>query len=472
MPRVLRRTAMPFRGSVLMVGAALAIGPTLLLRRVSDPSPWLHLRVGQWLLEGRRFGIPDPWAPFAAHPYVATQWLPSVATARAYEWFGTPVLMWERAAGITALFFLLVAWLTTMATPWVAGAVSALAVFAAWPSLTERPQLAGFVLLVPVLVAWWSTAQDCRPRWWLVPLTWLAASTHGIWATGGVVGVVVTASLLLGRRATRSELVRLVSLLAACAAAGALTPIGPRLLLTPFEVGSQGRQFVGEWLPSSVRDPHVACALLMLALAWLVWVLTCRKASVTEVALLVLGVVLALGMQRTVAVAALVAAPLLASATETVLARRHLRLLPTVSGRLLALWTSAAVLGLAIAIPVAAAHDEAPSGVPTSLAPALRALPPSTRILVNGDTSGWLLFTAPQLQPVFDIRIEVYSPQHVERYITAMAAEPGWRSFIEDTGSTTALVKTDSPLAAALVQQLSWRQAGTDAGLVLLEAPQ
>jgi hypothetical protein len=449
----------------------MLIGPTLLLRRVTDPSPWLHLRVGQWLLDGHRFGTPDPWAPFASHPYAPTQWLPSIVTAKAYGWFGTPILAWERAASITVLALLLLAWLSRMARPWVASVVSALAVYAAWPSLTERPQLVGFVLLVPVLAAWWSTSQDCRPRWWLVPLTWLAASSHGIWAMGGVVGVVVTAGLLISRRASPRELVRLGSLLAACATAAALTPIGPRLLLTPFEVGSQGRQFVGEWLPSSVRDPHVACALLMFVLTWLVWVRTGRRAPLTEVALLVLGVVLALGMQRTVAVAALVAAPLLASAAEMVLARRGPRFIPVLSRPLLALWAAATVLGLAIAGPVAVARDQTPRGVPTTLAPALRALPPATRILVNGDTSGWLLFAAPQLQPVFDLRIEVYSPQHVERYISAVAAKPGWQGFVADTGSTTALVKSDSPLAAALVEQLAWRESGTDAGLVLLEAP-
>ena len=138
---------------------------------------------------------------------------------------------------------------------WVGAAVAAIAVFAAWPSLTERPQVAGFVLLVPVIAAWWKTAQDRQPRWYLIPLTWLAAATHGIWATGLVIGALVAGTLWVTRRLDRRQTVRLGAVLAGSLAAAAVTPVGPRLLLTPLSVSSQGRQFVQEWLPSSVRSP-------------------------------------------------------------------------------------------------------------------------------------------------------------------------------------------------------------------------
>jgi hypothetical protein len=134
-------------------------------------------------------------------------------------------------------------------------------------------------------------------------------------------------------------------------------------------------------------------------------------------------------------------------------------------------WLTAAVVGVLVAVPVAAARDTEPAGVPTSLASDLRSLPPSTRILVNGDTSGWLLFSAPQLEPVFDLRIEAYAPHEVRRYISAVAANPGWQDYVADTGVTAALVPRRSPISAALEEQLGWARIGTDAGLVLLEAP-
>jgi hypothetical protein len=134
-------------------------------------------------------------------------------------------------------------------------------------------------------------------------------------------------------------------------------------------------------------------------------------------------------------------------------------------------WLTAAVVGALVAVPVAAARDTQPTGVPTSLTSDVRSLPPSTRVLVNGDTSGWLLFHAPQVEPVFDLRIEAYAPHEVRRYISAVAAEPGWRDYVADTGVTAALVLRTSPISAALQEQLGWTRIGTDAGLVLLEAP-
>ncbi|HEV7148109.1 MAG TPA: hypothetical protein VGN48_14045, partial [Pedococcus sp.] len=185
------------------IGVALAAIPVLVLRAVSDPSPWLHLKVGSFLLAGGRFGLPDPWAPFASHAYIPTQWLPSVVTSFLFDRWGLPVVAWERAAGIGILTVAVLAWMSTRARVVVAVAVTAATVYAAWPGLTERPQLAGLVLLVPVLAAWLRTSEDLKPRWWLVPLTWVAASTHGLWATGSALGAAVVVALVLTRRATR-----------------------------------------------------------------------------------------------------------------------------------------------------------------------------------------------------------------------------------------------------------------------------
>jgi hypothetical protein len=426
--------------------------------------------VGDFLLAGHRFTSPDPWSPFATHAYQPTQWLPSVVTAKLYEWFGTPVLAWERVAGIAALFLLLLWWLGSLAQRWIAVAVAALAMLGAWPTLTERPQLAGFVLLLPVLGAWWRTAHDHQPRWWLVPLTWVAACTHGVWATGGAVAALTTLALVLGRELSRREAVRLAALLLACAMAGALTPLGPRLLLTPFQVSSQGRQFVLEWMSSSVRSPNVALTLVMIGVTWVLWIRAQRRLRLWEIGWWLTAILLTLSMQRTVPVGAFLAAPLLASAGEATLARQG-SIRAGVGRATMVAWLSAAVVGALGAVPVAAARDTEPAGVPTSLASNLRRLPPSTRILVNGDTSGWLLFRAPQLKPVFDLRIEAYSPNEVRRYISAVAAKPGWNEYVADTGITAALVLGTSPISSALQEQLGWARIGTDAGLVLLEAP-
>lgn len=457
----------------LAIGVILAGIPVLTLRAVSDPSPWLHLRVGSFLLAGGRFGLPDPWAPFATHSYVATQWLPSVVTSALFDRWGLAVVAWERAAGIGILTIAVLAWLSTRVRLEVALAVTAATMYAAWPGLTERPQLAGLVLLVPVLAAWLRTSDDLRPRWWLVPLTWVAASTHGLWATGTALGAAVVVALIVTRRVSRDHSLRLAALVVACLAAAAVTPVGPRLLLTPLTVGTQGRQFVQEWLPSSVRSPHVLVALCMTAAVWLLWVRRERRPELIELGFLTAALLLVLSMQRTVPVGALVAAPLLAKGIDDALEKqRPARETSWVSGAQRWSWVLATLVGVALAAPVAASRDSAPASVPTGLTRALRSLPPGTHVLSDGDLSGWLMFTATQVRPVFDVRIESYPAPYVRRFIGATQAKPGWNRFVHDTGATAALLPEGSPLGAALGEQLRWTRVDTDHGVALWERSQ
>jgi hypothetical protein len=101
----------------------------------------------------------------------------------------------------------------------------------------------------------------------------------------------------------------------------------------------------------------------------------------------------------------------------------------------------------------------------------LSAIPSGTVVLAQGDVSGWLFWADPGVRPVLDPRIEIYSPAHIRAFVSAMAAGPGWRDFVDRTRARYALVLTDSPIATALVERASWSQIGKDAGYVLLRAP-
>src|SRR5665647_2100555 len=139
-------------------------------------------------------------------------------------------------------------------------------------SLSERPQLVSFVLLAVTVGAWWKTAGDLRPRWWLAPMTFLWASSHGLWGVGVLMGLAVITGLALDRRLDGRTALRLLAVPALSVVAAALTPIGPRLLLTPFEVSSNAAQFVQEWQPTDPRDLFAAVSLVMIAVALLAWI--------------------------------------------------------------------------------------------------------------------------------------------------------------------------------------------------------
>ncbi len=456
-----------YRAGWLRWGLGLVIVATTTrvgLRAVSDPSPWLHLRVGDFLLDGGRFGLPDPWAPYPVRPFELTQWLPSILGAKLYAVAGLPAIAWMRCAAMLLLLTAML-WCTRRAASTVPSLVAAFAaVLATGEGMTERPQAISFVLLAITVGAWWRTADDLKPRWWLIPLTWLWAMSHGLWAVGLGLGVVMVASLAIDRRLDRRQAGRLLAIPALSLVAAALTPVGPRLLLTPLTVGANGRDFVGEWQPTSIRDPSAILTLAMLAIVLLGWVRSRAVPPWWQIALAALSLVSTLAMSRMIAVGAVLAAPLLAQALQ-----QHLRTAVTPATRRDVLtWLTLVVAAAMIAIPISGAIAQTPVGVPDGLRPQLSAIPAGTVILCEDDKTGWLLWAEPHLAPVIDIRSEIYSPAHLTAYIRTMAVEPGWQDFVRSTRSTYALVATESPIATALSERLGWRSLGTDSGYVLL----
>lgn len=458
------------RNSVIVGTLALgAIAATTKLgvRAISDPSPWLHLRIGQFLLDGGRFGYPDPWAPFASKAYVPTEWFPGIVGYLTYDGFGAPGIAWLRGAGILTLLTAIL-WCTRRAAGGVVAIVAAfLAVLGAFDGLTERPQMFSLIFLTITLGAWWRTSEDLRPRWWLILLTWVWASCHGLWLIGIGLGVIVCLGLAFDRRVSGRALLKhlLVPIASLCAVA--LTPLGPKLLLAPFLVGSNGRDFVGEWQSPNIRQPATVLTLVMIGFVVVAWTRSARKPQWWQIGLLAMSLIFGLAMARTVAVAAIIVAPLVAQELQGLLAIRVPRV-PRPSTRAQLSWMGLVAIGLVTAVPLASAVAQTPENVPVHLAAQLRQFPSGTRVIATGDVTGWLLWSAPDLKPVEDIRIEIYDPAYVRRYIESMAAGPAWRGFIRDTGATVALLKDDSPLVTALHERAHWDIVGSDAGYLLL----
>jgi hypothetical protein len=452
--------------SVLLV-LAVTVTTGAGVRPVSDLSPWLHLRIGQFLLDGGRFGMPDPWAPYASRPYVLTEWLPAIAAQEVYRLTGLPGIAWLRCLGMLALLGALL-WTTRQVAETVPAVIGAFAGLAgALTGLTERPQLLSFVFLAVVAGAWWRTADDLRPRWWLAPLTWLWACCHGLWPVGVGVGVVVVAGLVLDRRLGLRRAGRLLVVPAASLLLAALTPVGPRLLLTPFTVGGNVREFVGEWQPTTVASPTAVVTLGMLGIVLLCWARSRTVPPWWQIGLAAVSGVATLVMLRTVAVGAVLAAPLFAQCLQGLRGR------PVVpAGRRGRLGTLALLVAAAlVAAPLTAALAQAPRGVPEGLRAQLSMLPAGTLVLDDDNISGWLLWAEPHLRPVVDMRSEIYSAEHLRGYVRAMAAAPGWQGFVDRTGARYALVRDDSALAAALEDQRRWHSLGGASGYVLLQAP-
>ena len=449
--------------ALFAVGATVKFG----IRAVSDPDAWWHLKAGAYVLSHWQFDGPDPWVPFSSRPFVLTQWLPEIIAQKGYQLFGLPAVAWLRCAAMLAMISALF-WAARQAADAVPAIMAALAgLIGTGNSLSERPQLVSFVLLAVTVGAWWKTAGDLRPRWWLAPMTFLWACSHGLWGVGAIIGLVVVAGLALDRRLDWRTALRLLAVPALSIVAAGLTPVGPRLLLTPLEVSSNAAQFVQEWQPTEVRDIYVAVTLGMIALALLPWIRGRSARPWWQIALAGTALVCTLATFRTIPVGSIIAAPLLASALQE--QRGHAVRPITRQGTMA--WVGLIAAAAIVAAPITAAMAQRPSGWPEGLRPQLAAIPDRTVILNDFSAGGWLLCAEPQLTPVIDLRSEVYSTEYIRDYIRTKEVRAGWQRFLDRTKPKYGLLKATAPLTVALREQLNWTTVAKDGGYVLLKAP-
>ncbi len=458
---------------VLAYAVALTVGLGFGLGRHSEVDTWWHLRVGQHILDTHELRGPDPWAAFAVRPYTATQWLPEGVTAWLVDQTGMGAVGWLRSLASVSLVVLLYLTGRQSAGRLAASAATALGVLACGAGLNPRPQLVSFVCFAVVVLAWSRTARDGRPRWWLIPVFWLWACSHGLWSFGLVVSAVFVAALIIdpATRPGPRRSAQHVALVAACAAVVALTPLGPALLLSPFDVAANAAGIAEEWRATPVNNVFALAALAMGIGTVLLWLLARHRPQAWESAQLLLSLTLTLAMWRLVPLGAILAAPLLATALQAVIGRPPEGWTRRERRAVVASWTLALALAAAISAgPGGTSAQQFPGDLGT-VDSALADLPDGTVVLDDFGLSGWLLWRHPSLKPVIDLRVELYSAEHIAAYRRAERVEPGWQNLLTETRATYAVLRTDSALGAALQQRLDWSSVAAHGDYELLRAP-
>ena len=460
--RLTPQTVLPATLFVSIVAVAVGIGT----RKVDEQSAWLHLAVGRFLASGGHFSLPDPWSAEVSTPYRSTEALPALISYRTFELLGLGGIAWLRALGVLALLAVLLWGARQVADPVPALLAAAAGLCGAGHALTARPQLLGLVFLAITVVAWHKTAADLKERWWLVGLGWVAAWVHGLWALDAVVGLATVAGLAADRRVSARQAMRLTMIPVLATTAAALTSYGPGLVLTPFTVGRSVREFVGEWQATSSHDLCAMTVLACIALVAVTWMRRSARPGWWQIFHLLLSAALTLSMSRLIAVGALLVVPLLAGALQ---GQRESPASRVVHREGTAVVVTLLLAALAAA-PLAAANASRPAGVPDHLSTTLLHLPAGSTVLAQGDMSSWVLWTQPKVKLVFDSRSEIYSREFHLEFARMMAAAPGWDHVLDRTGASYALVREDSPIAAALTERRHWVSLGTDEGYVLLRA--
>lgn len=429
---------------------------------ISDPDVLWHILAGDHLRATWQFVGADPLSHFTTHPWILTQWLPELGLSYANAIGGLRAVALVTQLGRLAVCVAVYVSCRRESGPLAAAVVAGLAIVGTAASLSPRPQLVGFALLAVTTAAWRSTLRDLRARWWLIPLTWLWASSHGTWIVGVMLGGAATLGLLLDRRVDLRGTARLLGVTLLSAVAALVTPLGPRLLET-FGTVRAVSPFIQEWRRPELTQPSTLALIVLVAIVVAIWSAHADLRTWGAASMLLVGVAWGFTYTRSVAVGAIIIAPLAAQALDTVLGRPRPRW-----GRepqVLAIVVAATIAVTALA---AWTGPQDPVGVPTRLSSALRSLPPGTVVYNDDSLGGWLMWSFPDLEQTADTRAELYGPDRARSYLKVMSAERGWQASFDRDQPTAALLAEQSRLAGALASDRHWVVAGRDRGFVLM----
>jgi hypothetical protein len=475
------RTATSFSDRVLSWAPYVLLGVTVVWVAerawgpLKDPDSWWHLRLGEDFLSQHSLAPPAHWSTFATSPWVPTQPLPEIASALVNRWFGLPGLVWLYVATLVVLVLGTYLLDRAYASPLPASVATLLFVATAEAAMTPRPQLLSYGFLAVVVSAWLRSERDLRPRWWLVPVSWLWSLCHGFWFVGVGYGVLAVLAVILGRRATGRQTLRLAAVAVGSGLVVLLNPVGPRVFAAPFVVSARG-SYITEWQRTPLTSGPALTALLMVVGVAVIW--AWRREDVTwfKVAVAVSAVFWTWYAVRTVALAGVVMSPLVASALQTVIASSSAAPSSppspvTVPSRREWWGLASGALALLVVVALVVPHTAArPGKVPLALDGRLDRLPSGTTVLNDFTLGGWLAWRHPDLNRWVDGLADAYPVHHLSDTATITFVEPGWQRVVARSGASVALLEEGSPLAKAL-QADGWTPDGTDRGWVLLDKP-
>lgn len=464
-PETGRRSVLPLLLRQLLPGLVVFFTVLRMVKPVDDPDTFWHIAAGDRLRETWTFSGPDPWSTMSTQPWRLHEWLPELVMSWAQQTFGLAGVSWLLPAGAAAVVLCFWVVVRRQAPLLVATIVLVVATVALSGSLSLRPHLVSFALAAVTTGAWLATRRDLRPRWWLVPLTWVWACSHGMWFVGVAIGLVALVGFFLdgtvrGRAWLRLALVPLASL-----AVAALTPVGPELLVAPFTVREYAK-FVTEWRSPSLTDAAFIAFLVVAALTLLIWSRERRRTPWTEILLVGLAIGFALLYVRTIAVGGAIIAPMAAMAIARVVRLPR----EPIARREVALTLGLSAAALAVAGLLAPSRGAQPAWGPNDLDRPIAALPAGTVLCNDYGSGGWLIWKHPNVRPAIDGRTEIYAVKHVEAYMTFQNAAPGWDAYLQRTGCRWALVPSDLPVAEALVRQAHWTVAARGSTYLLLRS--
>ncbi len=446
-----------------LVGAVAGLwGLVIGLGRLYDNSFLTHLATGRLIVDSGTIPSVDPYSFTAAgDPWTVQSWLASVLYAGAEDLGGLGGVRLLNGALCAALG--VAVWLLTARSRsfLVRLGVTAAVLVPATALWSGRPLLFGLLGLAAVLLA-----ADGRldPRW-LVPICWVWVNTHGSFPFA----LLAVALLAVGTRLDSGRWgreVRVLGWAAVGVCAGALNPLGPRLLLFPLTLASRTEAFqsVAEWQAPTYQSlvEYWVVGLLFVGVLALV-----RRPSWRSALPLVVFGALAVTSARNLAPLLLVLAPILAGAVpDAGIAVGEVR-------------RPSFRVGLAALVLVGVALTVASLGQPDTALDAYPEEPvawmedqglwgPTSRVLSPDYVGNYVEARRGDQARVFiDDRVDMYPLDVIDDYSTVFDADPGWDDVLADRDISAVVWEEDTPLAAALDASADWTVVHRDAPWVV-----
>jgi hypothetical protein len=464
-----------------------------------DTDTWWHLRAGAWMVEHGQVLTHDAFSSTRlGQAWINHSWLSQIPMYLAWRALSYAGLNLFTAALVTAAFWFV--YRQCEGSVYLRAFCLILAAAASAVFWSARPQLTSFLLVSVFAYLLAEFRWRGRSRLWLLPLLMvLWVNLHGGFAIGFILLLVTLAGQVIDRLMNASEPgvlgwrgVRALALAtAACVLVVPLNPYGFQLYLYPLRTVSIGvlQNFIQEWQSPNFHALGAQVFIWLLLATVAAIGVSRRRMLFTDLALLGGFTYLALLAGRNIAMAALIAAPILTRHAGAWLADLHLEhprlaavLDPTPSaGRwpalnwgLLALAVAAALIKTVDASLATTNEKALAVYLPLKAAEFVEKSQPPGPMFNSYNWGGYLAWRLYPTYSVFvDGRTDLYDDALLTEYLDVAQGRSDYESVLAKYGIKLVFVEQDSLLADRLQGEPAWRQLYRDERAVVYqrEAP-
>ncbi|TET83602.1 MAG: hypothetical protein E3J37_05120 [Anaerolineales bacterium] len=462
----------------MIVGLTFIAVFTMAVRVSVDTDTWWHLRAGAWIVEHGQILQSDPFSlTRQGESWIYPGWLAQIGLYAIHSALGFAGLNLITALMVVLAFSFV--WLLLEGPLLMRAFVLLLATTVSGVYWSARPHIFSFALVgIFLWVLARARAGNRAWLWGLPPLMALWSNLHGGFAIGFMliaaylVGEVIEASLsVLSRHTSPSEVWRerrsiiqsLIIVGLVCAAAVAINPHGPQMLLYPFKTVSVStlQAYIQEWQSPDFHRLEVQPFLWMLILCMVVLALSNRRKNAVELVLVASFAYLSLVAARNIALFALVSAPVVArhgfAAVEPLLKNRKTgsqlpeRLARRINVALFFFITLAALIKISVPLSDQVNREAIAGQVPVEAVDYLSRQSSRGPLFNSYNWGGYILWELyPEHLSFVDGRTDLFDDVILSDYILAWRADPGWEQVIDRWNIQVALLETSAPLARAM----------------------